>query len=106
MNNIERRICSRKPLNCDISFEITLFEGEGKIKTIKTRGYGIDISSNGIGMLSPCAFSEGEVIKLMLPKSIAKSGYPIFAEVLWSKIEGEACRAGLRFLTNNKAIKN
>lgn len=104
-NNVEKRACPRMPLNCDIGFEITLFEEKGQIRTIKTRGYGLDISSNGIGMLSPCAFSKGEVIRVILPKSIMKSESPVFAEVLWSKVEGETCRAGLRFLINNKTIR-
>jgi hypothetical protein len=94
---MEKRSYERRQFNNELNIEISIFEPEG-VKNIRCSSWGIDISSKGIGILAPCIVDKGDVIKVFLPFSIVKSEMPVFAEVMWSKIEGESCRAGLRFL--------
>jgi hypothetical protein len=75
----EKRAFERKPLNCDVGFEMNIFDKDGVVKSVKTTGYGLDISSNGIGMITSCLFEKGEVIgvrhvpsHIILPQSLYK----------------------------------
>jgi hypothetical protein len=102
----EKRAFERKPLNCEVGFEMNIFDKDGVVKSVKTTGYGLDISSNGIGMITSCLFEKGEVIGIILPENLIKIKVPVLAEVMWARVEGEACRAGFRFLLNKNIVKN
>lgn len=93
----ENRVVERTAFNQPVKFEMSIMES-GRINNIRCDGQGVDISPNGLGMISACAFYKGEVLKLALPVDIVKTAMPVFAEVMWSKIENESCRVGLKFL--------
>lgn len=93
----EKRLGERTAFNHPVGFEMSIMES-GRINNIRCDGYGIDISPNGLGMISACSFYKGEILKLSLPVDVVKTAMPVFAEVMWSSIENESCRVGLKFL--------
>lgn len=94
---MEKRYAKRIEFKKPVGFEINIMRS-GKTKNIKCKGWGVDISSYGIGAIAPCFFDNGEVLKMHLPAENVTTEVPVFAEVVWAKIENEKCRLGLRFL--------
>jgi len=61
---------------------------------------GSDVSSGGIGIVTPQPLKIGEVVKVAYPLDVPGGGVmlPVFAEVVWTReVEGIG-RTGLRFL--------
>ncbi len=93
----QNRLVERTAFSQPVRFEMSIMEA-GRINNIKCDGQGVDISPNGLGMISACSFYKGEILKLSLPVNIVKTTMPVFAEIMWSRIENESCRVGLKFL--------
>ncbi len=95
---MEKRSVERVAFNRTVGFEV-LFMDSGEVKKIKCKGMGIDINSSGLGVISPCFFDSGELIKVYIPVLDIDTYVPLFAQVIWSRVENEKCRFGVRFLS-------
>ncbi len=61
-------------------------------------GRGIDISSDGVGLVSDSPLREATVVRLSVPVPALGITLPVFAEVAWTGSDADPKRAGLRFL--------
>lgn len=76
-----------------------LKEKSGILKIIEKNGQGIDISSQGLGILTSLALKGGEVLKVSLPARTRGTFLPVFSQVVWVKKQDREYRAGLQFLS-------
>jgi len=94
---MEKRSAERIKFEKPVGLEISIM-ASGQVNNIKCNGLGVDVSSYGVGAIAPCFFDSGEVVKVYMPVGNAKTEMPVFAEVIWAKVEDEKCRLGLKFL--------
>lgn len=97
MTRNDKRLTKRNLFNQSISFEITNMNTEG-VKNIQKVGFGIDISSKGVGMTTDYAFKKGDVLKLYLICNMVNITLPVYAKVVWSEFVNNNCRVGLLLL--------
>lgn len=76
-----------------------LKEKSGILKLIEKNSQGIDISSQGLGILTPLALKAGEVLKVSLPARTQETFLPVFSQVVWVRKQEKEYRAGLQFLS-------
>ena len=76
-----------------------LQEKSGILKIKEKKGQGIDISSQGLGILTPLALKAGEVLKVSLPSRTDGTFLPVFSQVVWAKKQNKEYRVGLQFLS-------
>jgi hypothetical protein len=74
-------------------------EKSGNIKPIENEAQGIDISSHGLGILTPLALKAGDVLKVSLPARTDGTFLPVFSQIVWVKRQEKEYRAGLQFLS-------
>jgi hypothetical protein len=67
-------------------------------ESLEQKGYGIDISSCGVGIKTDHALRNGSVLKFNLPMRETDITVPVFAQVMWSVPANDYFRVGLRFL--------
>ncbi len=91
-----KRSSERRVFNQAISFEI--YDRESKVKNVRIDGFGVDISSNGIGLTTEYSVKKGDVLSVYLSVNEIGTTLPVFAEVLWVNPVDSSFRAGLRFL--------
>jgi hypothetical protein len=65
---------------------------------VQLRADGIDINSNGIGILAEKPINPGGVVKLYLPLGDPKTMIPTFSEVRWTRPSEGSYRMGLHFI--------
>ncbi len=70
----------------------------GCFDSVQLRADGVDINSNGIGILNEKPINPGGVVKLYLPLGEPKTMIPTFSEVRWTRKSGGNYRMGLHFL--------
>ena len=62
--------------------------------------FGMDISSNGIGIDSPRPLNVSQVVRISVPSAVAEIPVPLLAQVRWvESIPEGGHRAGLYFLS-------
>lgn len=84
--------------NKTICFQLSIVK-PSQLQSIPFSGLGIDISEDGLGLITEFIFQKGDVLKLLIPANeITTPTAPVFAEVIWTKYVGENFRTGLRFL--------
>jgi hypothetical protein len=71
----------------------------GILKIDEKNGQGIDISSQGLGILTRSAFKKGDVLKVSLPARTDGTFLPVFSQVVWVERQDKEYRAGLQFLS-------
>jgi hypothetical protein len=96
MQTSDKRLCERKMFNRVFSFEISDIPAYSE--PVEQKGYGIDISSCGVGIKTDQAVRNGSVLKFNLPMRETDITIPVFAQVMWSKPSNDHFRVGLRFL--------
>ena len=94
----DSRSSNRKLIKRTVCFELSVRESGGQ-KNILYDGCCVDISPQGICLITDYYFKKGEVLKLLIPAIEVTATIPVFAEVVWSKLENGNYRTGLRFLT-------
>jgi hypothetical protein len=95
--NIEKRKLDRASFSYPVLFEINGTKS-GLSNTARREGYGLDISSSGIGILTDRLLSPGDVVKLYIPLGDTKTIIPTTSEVRWAGGEEGRYRLGLKFL--------
>ena len=70
----------------------------GCFESVQLRAVGVDINSNGIGVLTEKPISPGGVVKLYLPLGDPKTMIPTLSEVRWTKPLNGNYRMGLHFI--------
>jgi hypothetical protein len=94
---IEKRKLDRVPFSYPVLYEINSTNSDPS-NTIRGEGYGLDVSSSGIGILTDRLMSPGDVVKLYIPLGSTNTIIPTSSEVRWIEIKGGRCRLGLKFL--------
>jgi len=95
--NIEKRKLDRATFSYPIVYEISATKSNLS-NTIRSEGYGLDISSSGIGILTDRLLSPGDVVKLYIPLGNTNTIIPTTSEVRWTGVEEGRYRLGLKFL--------
>jgi len=95
--NIEKRKLDRVPFSYPVHYEINGTKSS-LFNAIRGEGYGLDVSSSGIGIITDRLLSPGDVIKLNIPLGDTNTIIPTTSEVRWTVVEGGRCRLGLKFL--------
>ena len=65
---------------------------------VQLRAVGVDINSNGIGIIADHPINPGGVVKLFLPLGDPKTMIPTFSEVRWTRLSERNYRMGLHFI--------
>lgn len=60
---------------------------------------GIDISPQGLGLITRLALREGEIVKIKVQSKAEGVFLPIFSRVVWTKKDKNGFRVGFRFLS-------
>jgi hypothetical protein len=93
----DKRRLERGPFSSPVLIECNDPE-HGSLEPIQLRAVGIDINSNGIGILTEKPINPGGVVKLFLPLGDPKTMIATFSEVRWTMpLEGNY-RIGLHFI--------
>jgi len=92
-----QRLIRRKVFEKKITFEITKMDLD-RVENIQKVGFGVDISSEGVGLTTDYALKKDDVLKLYLPVNEVNTNMPVFAKVVWSKQADNNFRAGLMVL--------
>jgi hypothetical protein len=92
----KKRLKIRGPFKQSIPFDMIDILGN-----ISHTGTGVDISEDGLGMVSDYTFEKAQLVKLHLPLQEMDRPFSVFAEVMWSMPAKNHFRAGLRFLELN-----
>ena len=92
-----QRGLQRETLGNPVSFDLKRM-ASGRWENIQGQGQGIDVSSKGLGFVTPIPLNKGEILCLNFPVISPNTTLPVFSEVRWSRQEGEHYRVGVAFL--------
>ena len=70
----------------------------GSFGPVQFRAVGVDVNSNGIGILTEKPISPGGVVKVYLPLGDPKTMIPTLSEVRWTRKSEGNYRMGLHFI--------
>ena len=70
----------------------------GSFGPVQFRAVGVDVNSNGIGILTEKPISPGGVVKVYLPLGDPKTMIATLSEVRWTRKSEENYRMGLHFI--------
>ena len=59
---------------------------------------GVDISSQGLGIVVPFPLHQGQVLRISIPAKETTAFLPVFSEVRWVRVTDGEYRLGLEFL--------
>jgi hypothetical protein len=93
----ESRKIARKHFSEEIHFE-SMLTGENRKGIVYRNGSSTDISSGGLGLITPYESTKGEILKLLIPFKALDITVPVFAEVMWTQPFEQHYKAGLMFL--------
>lgn len=93
---MERRAAERKTFNEPVEFELIAIES-GACRRAVCDALGLNINSQGLGLLTSCPLVMGMVLRLAVPAR-GNAAVPVFAEVAWSDPIDGSFHAGVRFL--------
>lgn len=71
---------------------------EGAFQTIQLKGQAMDISPNGLGVMTDKYMEQGQVVRVYLPIGSSETIVPSFSEVRWVKTTEGKYRIGLQFI--------
>jgi len=80
-----------------ILFELSAI-GAGELMPVVQEGRGVDISEDGLGLLTDYPLKKDEVVKLHFPLDASRTKLPVFARVAWSRSIQKRFRVGMQFL--------
>ena len=92
------RQSEREALSQTLTFEMSGVL-DGRLRNTTVRGLCRDVSSVGMGIVTPQPLREGDVLKLHVPLRAVRADLPVYAEVVWSRSDNGNFRSGLRFLS-------
>ncbi len=93
----ENRTGVRRSYSQLVSYGL-IAEGINTVKHVQNEGLCVDISDDGMGLLTENALHKGQVIEVYLPANKTMIKLPVFAEVVWSTPVVDNFRSGLKFL--------
>jgi hypothetical protein len=93
----DKRQLERRPFSYPVLIECN-DPDFGRFGPVQLQAVGVDINSNGIGILTENPISPGGVVKLYLPLGDPKTMIPTFSEVRWTRKSDENYRMGLHFI--------
>lgn len=73
-------------------------EESDQISTQHLSAQGVDISSQGLGIVTPFPVHQGQVIRIAIPAKETTAFLPVFSEVRWVRVTDGEYRLGLEFL--------
>lgn len=94
----EKRDNNRRPFNYPILLEMDKGIAQDT-NILQWPGNGVDISSQGIGIISQQSLTPGDKIKIHLYLGPKETILPAFSEVRWSRQADTHYRVGLQFLS-------
>jgi hypothetical protein len=94
----ERRANPRSPYRKPVLLDLIVNDSEG-LRNVAHEASGVDISQNGLGVLSGQPLKENDVLSLRIHLENGNADLPIFAKVVWATPAQDRYRAGLRFLS-------
>jgi len=94
---VEKRASPRRAFERPIQFDLNFVDSQGLI-TIEQEGSGVDISENGLGLITAYPLKRDEVLRLHFPVDAVETTLPVFAKVAWAKLVEKRFRVGLEFL--------
>jgi len=89
----EKRSMTRETFSRSLGFAMSFMERQ---RTIRHDATGVDISGDGLGLVTNVSLTQGNVLRLLIP--INGVSLPVFAVVKWSEPCKDKFRAGLQFL--------
>jgi hypothetical protein len=93
----EKRKFPRSAYESRVLFELSAVDA-GELMPVVREGRGVDISEDGLGLLTDYPLKKDEVVKLHFPPDPSRTELPAFARVAWSKSIQERFRVGMQFL--------
>jgi hypothetical protein len=93
----EKRQSQRNPFPQPIMIEWSDDEN-GSFEAFQNQGRGVDITSQGIGILTEGPFQRGQVVKVYVPIGTAAAIIATFSVVRWVRHTERHNRVGLQFL--------
>ena len=94
----EKRTIPRRDFSQPVHLKCTR-EKSGQIELIEKFCQGIDITSNGLGILTDLPFKKGDVLKVTIPSKVDDAFLPVFSRVAWARKQNDGFRVGLQFLS-------
>lgn len=94
--NGEKRSYGRKIICQTLRLEMSVTK-YGQCENMPENGLGVDISHEGIGVITEYLLEEGNLLKLYFPVAETKTNLPVYAQVMWAMPANGKFRAGLRF---------
>ena len=94
----EKRTIPRREFSQPVHLKCTR-EKSGQIELIEKFSQGIDINSNGLGILTDFPFKKGDVLKVTVPSKVDEALLPVFSRVAWARKQNDGFRVGLQFLS-------
>lgn len=97
---MEKRRSVREDFNNPFEFELSAIESCSSGDASRS-AQGIDISTQGLGLMTDYPLARGMVLRLVLPVRGVETMIPVCAEVAWAGLadeSGNQVRAGVRFL--------
>ena len=79
----ERRASPRSPYRKPVRLDLIVNDSEG-LRNIADEASGINISQNGLGVLSGQPLKENDVLSLRIQIENGNVDLPIFAKVVWA----------------------
>jgi hypothetical protein len=93
----DKRKLERGPFSYPVLIEYN-DPDSGSFGPVQLRAGGVDINSNGIGILAEKPVNPGGVVKVYLPLGDPKTMIATFSEVRWTKKSEGNYRMGLHFI--------
>jgi hypothetical protein len=93
----DKRHLERGPFSYPVLIECNDSDS-GSFGPVQFRAEGIDINSNGIGVLTEKPINPGGVVKVYLPLGDPKTMIATLSEVRWTRPSGRNYRMGLHFI--------
>ncbi|GAB6162215.1 hypothetical protein JCM12298_13740 [Desulfothermus naphthae] len=94
----EKRSSKRRKFKKPVYVEQSILENQNP-KVIKYVCQGIDISQNGIGLISKHYLKEGSIVRVIFFPTKKEEEFFTFAKTVWSKKIHGSYRVGLNFLS-------
>ena len=88
-----QRSCFPQAIRLDL-----IQEESNQISDQQLSAQGVDISSQGLGIVVPFPLHQGQVLRISIPAKETTAFLPVFSEVRWVRVTDGEYRLGLEFL--------
>ena len=95
----DKRAHSRRPHLKTVYVERPSASPGEKPGVTSVMAQGVDISQDGISLITPQPLVPNERVRLLFPMPELTVNLPVAARVIWSRPEGRKFRSGLLFLS-------